>query len=194
MARVQTTVKQTAEKKIRYRFVCENCGHETDWTDAKITAAAQSTYKGYVRSADSRVQNNSQLNTKTFDNLSTAVQGIEDRLKKGKIIGGIFLKYKCSKCRKKQSWSGASSQNWMTVTMTLLFLCIGIGWAVVNVIKNPHVNILSIIAPLFICLIPLFIGGAVATHFAEKRRKVIMQSGIKRLEVDWLDGKPPVKY
>lgn len=194
MARVQTTVTQTAEKKIKYRYECESCGHKTDWIDVKITAAANTTYKGYVYSTDSRVRNNSRLNAKALDNLSTAVKNIEDRLKNGKLVGGIFTKAKCPKCGKKQSWSGASSNNWITVSFTVMFLCAGIGLALFMAINNPSISVLSFFAPVFGCLIPIFIVAYIGTKNATKHRGEIMSKNIESLEIDWIDGRPPVKY
>lgn len=36
------------------------------------------------------MQNNSRLDTKAYDNLAMAVQSIEERLRKGKLIGEYF--------------------------------------------------------------------------------------------------------
>ena len=183
MARVQTTVTQTAEKIIKYRFICENCGHETDWMDGKITAAANSTYNGYVNKNALEMQENSNLKNKAHTNLAAAIRNNRESLKNGKPAGGqMFPILKCPKCQKKQSWAFAAG---MTAKI-VIFSCAIIGVGLTLLLRT--------FWPLLPCFIVLIAMAIIDTKRAVKYRRSIMDKGIKSLEIDWLDENLPVKY
>ncbi|MDR1061516.1 MAG: hypothetical protein LBL83_10005 [Clostridiales bacterium] len=190
MANVKTQVTQTAEKKIQYRFTCEDCGHTTDWFDGKITAKADITYKGVVYSSDSRVQNNSTLNTAANKNLIAEIRDIEERLEKGAPINMRLLpKNKCPKCRKVQSWSEAIIYNAMTISLLVVILLASLGLGIVL-----NAGFLSIFVILFTFLILMGIVVGIRNRQSVKCRKEVMAKSGKSLEINWLDGTPPIKY
>lgn len=108
MSTYTTDVKTTAKRSVKYRYICENCGYETEWYNQDIIQQTNETYGGRVNLSVSAEEEKKEIVEKA---LVKRIEEIKTTIETGKPIFYYFGKGEsCPKCKKPQSWFDYSSE------------------------------------------------------------------------------------
>jgi DNA-directed RNA polymerase subunit RPC12/RpoP len=113
-----SNVSFTASAPIKYRYVCEKCGKQTDWLEARILETLSENKRFIEKEQDVRAR----LLRRFWDGYPENAKAILE----GKYSLAAGLKGKCPDCGSRQSWEMAANQIWIWLFGAIVSPLIGL--------------------------------------------------------------------
>ena len=189
----------TAEREIRYRFTCEQCGKTTEWYPIRISRKGSAKGSGAAASAAAAQLAENAVRVRFAEiKRDTDAGKYWEQLPNGDLTDKLFSQVTCPACHAIQSWGVRSARNGfgpvfaVTALVTLLYI------ALIVLFHRVQDALFGAIGIWTYLIIPIvFVAGCIADG-GVVRRKVKKQlasqnSGVRRLpEIDW-NGMAPEK-